>query len=95
MTFTSNRRVLGTVATGVVWLLGVAFVSGQAGPAGQAARPQMSEDVFKNVQILKGIPVDEFMDTMGMFSAATGLNCTTAMPPTTARAGTAMRSIPA
>jgi photosynthetic reaction center cytochrome c subunit len=36
----------------------------------------MAEDVFKNVQILRGIPVDEFMDTMGMFSAATGLNCT-------------------
>src|SRR5437870_2708567 len=36
----------------------------------------LAEDVFKNVQILRGIPVDEFMDTMGMFSAATGLNCT-------------------
>ena len=35
----------------------------------------MSEDVFKNVQILKGIPVDEFMDTMGMFAAALSLNC--------------------
>ena len=77
MTFKSNRgrMVLGTVATGVVWLLGVALVSGQAGPAGQAARPQMSEEVFKNVQILKGIPVDEFMDTMGMFAAALSLNC--------------------
>jgi photosynthetic reaction center cytochrome c subunit len=48
---------------------------GNAQPV-QAARPQLAEDVFKNVQILRGIPVDEFMDTMGMFSAATGLNCT-------------------
>jgi len=47
--------------------------SGQAWPAGPA--PQMSEQVFKNVQILKGIPVDEFMDTMGMFAAALSLNC--------------------
>ena len=39
-------------------------------------RAPMAEDVFKNVQILRGIPVDEFMDTMGMFSSATGLNCT-------------------
>ena len=39
-------------------------------------RPPMAEEVFKNVQILKGIPVDEFMDTMGMFAAATSLNCT-------------------
>jgi len=41
-----------------------------------SARAPLAEDVFKNVQTLRGIPVDEFMDTMGMFSAATGLNCT-------------------
>jgi photosynthetic reaction center cytochrome c subunit len=35
----------------------------------------LSEHYFKNVQSLKGIPVDEFMDTMGMFAAATGMNC--------------------
>jgi len=40
-----------------------------------AGKPPLAEDVFKNVQVLRGIPVDEFMDTMGMFSAATGLNC--------------------
>src|SRR5262249_12908174 len=34
------------------------------------------EEVFKNVQILKGIPVKEFMETMGFFAAATGMNCT-------------------
>ncbi len=36
----------------------------------------MAEDVFKNVQVLKGIPVDQFMGTMGFFSASLGLNCT-------------------
>jgi hypothetical protein len=35
----------------------------------------LSEQYFKNVQALRGIPVDEFMDTMGMFAAATGMNC--------------------
>ena len=39
-------------------------------------KPQMAENVFKNVQVLKGIPVNQFMDTMGFFSAAVGLNCT-------------------
>ena len=39
-------------------------------------KPLMVEDVFKNVQELKGIPVNQFMDTMGFFSAALGLNCT-------------------
>ena len=47
------------------------MANGQA----QSQRPQMAEDVFKNVQILKGIPVDEFMDTMGMIAASTGMNC--------------------
>src|ERR1043166_2318180 len=41
----------------------------------QQPRPQMAEEVFKNVQLLKGIPVDEFMDTMGMFAASLSLNC--------------------
>ena len=36
----------------------------------------MVEDVFKNVQVMKAIPVGEFMDTMGFVSAALGLNCT-------------------
>jgi len=38
-------------------------------------KPLMAEDVFKNVQLLRGIPVKEFMDTMGFFSASTSLNC--------------------
>src|SRR5438552_12582560 len=42
----------------------------------EAPKPVMVEDVFKNVQVLKGIPVNQFMQTMGFFSAATGLNCT-------------------
>lgn len=57
----------------VVWLLGIVLVAGQAAPQD---KPRMSDEVFKNVQVLKGIPVDEFLDTMGMFAASTGLNCT-------------------
>jgi photosynthetic reaction center cytochrome c subunit len=40
------------------------------------ARPQLSEDAFKNVQVLRGIPVKEFMETMGFFAASLSLNCT-------------------
>ena len=35
----------------------------------------MSEDVFKNVQVLRGIPVNEFMGTMGFFAASLNMNC--------------------
>jgi hypothetical protein len=55
----------------VLALLVSATVSIQA----QAPAPQMSEQIFRNVQMLKGIPVDEFMDAMGMFSAALGYDC--------------------
>src|SRR6059036_48189 len=60
-----RRLISGAMAIAVVCLLGTATASAQ-----------MAEDVFKNVQVLKGIPVDQFMDTMGFFSAALGLNCT-------------------
>src|SRR5258708_6265306 len=55
----------------------------QAGAGAQAApvqtgagqRAQTSEEAFKNVQLLKGIPVDEFMGAMGLFSAALSMCC--------------------
>ena len=56
-----------------VCVLGGALMAGQASPQ---QTPQLSDQYFKNVVVLKGLPVDEFLDTMGMFSAATGLNCT-------------------
>src|SRR5262245_25101234 len=39
------------------------------------AKPRMVEDVFTNVQALKGIGVDDFMLTMGIMSAAVGSDC--------------------
>ena len=36
----------------------------------------MAEDVFTNIQVLRGIPVNQFMETMGFMSAALGYNCT-------------------
>ena len=56
----------------------VTVIYGQARPAAQAAppRPQLSEEAFKNVTELKGIPVREFMNTMGFFAASLALNCT-------------------
>jgi photosynthetic reaction center cytochrome c subunit len=72
MKFGSRPTILGVMGAVTLWLTGVALASGQAV---QQPRPQVSEDVFKNVQILKGIPVDEFMDTMGMFAASLSFNC--------------------
>lgn len=41
----------------------------------QNANPQLSEQVFKNIQVLKGIPVDDFLETMGVMSAALQFDC--------------------
>jgi photosynthetic reaction center cytochrome c subunit len=39
-------------------------------------KPVMAEVAFENVRVLKGIPVDQFMATMGFFSASLGETCT-------------------
>ena len=67
-------RVFQTASgTAVACLLVAAPAAAQTAPQ---EKPLMVEDVFKNVQVLKGIPVNQFMDTMGFFAAALGLNCT-------------------
>src|SRR3954469_7525174 len=48
----------------------------QSAPPDVSSKVVMAEQYFKNIQLLRGVPVDEFMDTMGMFAAATGMNCT-------------------
>jgi photosynthetic reaction center cytochrome c subunit len=61
----------------VAGLLGTTLARGQAGPAGQAEqKPLLSEQAFKNVQLLRGIPVKEFMETMGFFCASLAMTCT-------------------
>ncbi len=57
-------------------LVATTVARGQTGapaPAGQ--KPMMSEQAFKDVRELRGIPVKEFMETMGFFSASLALNC--------------------
>jgi photosynthetic reaction center cytochrome c subunit len=70
MKFISSKVFLGAAALATTWILGSAMASAQA----QGDR-RPAEQVFKNVQALKGIPADEFMATMGFFSASLGLSC--------------------
>lgn len=76
-------------ATTIVCLLGIALASGQprkpqaAGQAPQQGTAQnppakkdlMAEDVYKNIQVLKGLPENQFLATMGFFSASIGESC--------------------
>src|SRR5690242_7527481 len=67
----TGTLVLAALASIALWLLNSTPATGQAAPPKQL----MSEQAFKNVTVLKGIPVDEFMNTMGFISAATNYNC--------------------
>ena len=73
MNFISNRCAAHALGIAVTGLLALAPAMGQTAPQ---EKTLMVEDVFKNVQVLKGIPVNQFMDTMGFFAAAIGENCT-------------------
>jgi hypothetical protein len=83
----SRPMFLGATAITVVCLLGGAMAAGlraeasaeagQAGPARNAQdTPTMADEVFKSVVLLKGIPIDTFLDAMGMFANAMGNDCT-------------------
>ena len=83
----SSRVIFSVAAVTIAWLTSLSYATG-AMPAllafgqssaqvaaGTPATPQMSDAVFKNVQVLKGIPVDEFMGTMGVFTTSLSLCC--------------------
>jgi hypothetical protein len=60
-----------------VSLCGAGVAARQAQPAqGTGERAPLTDEVFKNVTLLRGIPVDTFFDAMGMFANAMGNDCT-------------------
>jgi hypothetical protein len=65
-----------TAAVAFAALLG-ASVSARQAPAQNAPETgPMSDQVFKSVVLLRGIPVDTFFEAMGMFASAMGEDCT-------------------
>src|SRR6202795_1993534 len=72
MNLWSKRLILAVAGIAVLWLIGAGLAGGQTTPP---AKPQLAEDAFKNIQVLRGIPVDDFMGTMGVMSAALGFDC--------------------
>src|SRR6266849_3442736 len=68
-----GRTISSYVASASAYVACIGLASAQVG---SDQKPQIAEDVFKNIQVLKGTSVDEFMATMGFFSASLGLNCT-------------------
>jgi photosynthetic reaction center cytochrome c subunit len=68
----SRRIILSPIVMAIMFLLGVTSANSQAA---QDEKPQMADDIFKNVQVLRGLTVDEFMGTMGFIAASLSMNC--------------------
>jgi photosynthetic reaction center cytochrome c subunit len=64
--------MLAATGIAVVGLVGVALWAAQNG---SPEKPLLAEEAFKNVQVLKGIPVDDFLQTMGVMAAALQFDC--------------------
>lgn len=76
MKFGSRQVIAAAVAIALATAIGAGRRAiAQGGQAAAPTKPMMVEDVFKNVQALKGIGVDDFMLTMGIMSAAVGSDC--------------------
>jgi hypothetical protein len=67
-------RVLVITFAAVAFLASALLVAQTPAPA--AARQPMAEEVFKNIQVMKGVPADQFLASMGFISNATASNCT-------------------
>jgi photosynthetic reaction center cytochrome c subunit len=71
-----SQAIRWATTTMALCLVCASWARGQAAKAGADQKPQMSEEAFKNIQVLRGIPVNEFMATMGFFAASLSMNCT-------------------
>jgi outer membrane lipoprotein-sorting protein len=69
------RAVISLLLLALVWLTSVGIHASQQQNSQPDAPVRMAEEVFQNVQVLKGIPADQFLDTMGMFSSALLFDC--------------------
>jgi photosynthetic reaction center cytochrome c subunit len=70
MRMQSGRTILAVTGIAAAGLIGLttARIAAQD-------KPLLSDQVFKNVQVLKGIPVDDFLGTMGIMAAALQFDC--------------------
>src|SRR5262245_29143522 len=68
----SGRGFLSAVAIAGAGFIAATYAAAQTAPQGNTV---VAEQVFKNVQVLKGIPVDDFLGTMGFMAAALQFDC--------------------
>ena len=72
MKLRSRRGVLAASGITVAVLIGIGLAGAQT--ASQET-PLLAEQAFKNIQVFKGLPVDDFMETMGIMAASLDFDC--------------------
>jgi photosynthetic reaction center cytochrome c subunit len=55
-----------------VLLIGIGLAVAQTG---SQEKPLLAEQAFKNIQVFRGLPVDDFMETMGIMAASLDFDC--------------------
>src|SRR5689334_5485846 len=68
----SRRAVLATGGITCVLLICIGLAGAQSG---SQEKPLLAEQAFKNIQVFKGLPVDDFMETMGIMAASLDFDC--------------------
>ena len=70
------KLLLGTCVAGAVLGSGaVALWAQLAPPSTSTAAPKTTEQVYKNIQILKGVPADQLIPAMQFITASLGVQC--------------------
>lgn len=72
MKLRSRRGVLAAFGITVVVLIGIGLAGAQTA---SQEKPLLAEQAFKNIQVFKGLPVDDFMETMGIMAASLDFDC--------------------
>ncbi|PYS36966.1 MAG: hypothetical protein DMG14_22870 [Acidobacteria bacterium] len=68
----SRRGIVAATGIAVAGLIGGVLTAAQI-PSQE--KPLLAEEVFNNLHVLKGIPVDDFLQTMGIMAAALQFDC--------------------
>jgi photosynthetic reaction center cytochrome c subunit len=63
------------VVASVAWVIVGAKAQSQPASVAAGLAPKMTEETFKNIQVLKGVPADQLMPAMGFIAASLGVGC--------------------
>jgi len=67
-----SRGIIAAAAMSVVVLIAIGVALAQTA---SQEKPLLAEQAFKNIQVFRGLPVDDFMETMGIMAASLDFDC--------------------